>query len=847
MPGPSSLHFRLSASAQRIIADLTYVEIPEDGVIDAQEMEALGFTRDSFEAAGILPGQMISEDEALLFAVTHLAFKNAFEYGEMLTVGDHSVNRATIEKSILQYNQNADRYAKEGRGFSAFSSMMMAVKLSKNLEEEALSRSANPIADTQQAALSTKAALDFLLVDYSIDVSDKIEFVRVKTQWIKDNGVGKNPEIQFAFDFHTYTALNPDFSFALGLMENPSRFGDLSEYLLDYLQDYSFNITPTATPFESLGAESAVWIAEQIGDASFLPQVDLEYRKATLTLAAGLCQAGLSREKSVLLAKDFSVEVKGGRDSEVKIATMATLTRMGVDFDSAKEMTLSARTLAEQSHSTHTFSADSLNYTALQLWDKGVDDPADIKAILSVLNRYGLDGAILSICDKEQLLKFKTQGVVKAFLAITEHYTLDPKSYGDGTFAFPILAESLNRIHDRNVGLDKTDAMRREIASKMSPLMAYRLLAEGGESLYTSSYQKVVKGFSSKVGQDKIGTWLSKQDRRGEYINEFMLILARFDNLDLIKSGASEFIPVILSLLGDSSVIDMGQAARLVSIFSALFPKMSFAQKERMQAIFSRGISERHSKSEYAGSLAYMLRTVADKNNKDLPPALSKLAATLPALDNPKVPVDEWLKGETPTLTAKLYFYSDERWFGESVKHYLSKGFKREPKELIARGRKSSSTVTLMREQNHVQQKIILTNDPNDDRVASLNDPEIDIIVHRGHSYHLNKTFPTEIDLSPSSTKLIFGGSCGSYGDMSSSGFLATYGHHLLMSDSNTGEGAVNNAVLLAVFDGVSKGKTDWNDYRLQNFISKRGIKAPNDPSVLVGRYISDFMEWEPA
>ena len=845
MPNPSDLRFPLSAAAQRIIADITYPELAEDGVIDAQEMQEQEFTRDTFEAAGILPGQKVSGEAALLIANSQLSPDQYDRYDNL--AADHLLNRQSVEESVVLYGKTAARYAKEGKYFSAFSSMMAAVKLSKNLEEAASSEGGDPKIDAKQAALSTQKALDYLLADPSIKASGKMEFARVKAQWIKENGSGKNPDIQFAVDLQSFTALKPDLSFALGLMKNDSRFGEVLDYLPDYLRAYSVEIDPQATSFDAIPVENAVWIAEQIGDAAFLSGMGFEYRKATLALAAGLHQAGLSREKAVVTAKDFSVEVKGGRDPEMKMATVAILARMGVDFDSAKELALSARVMAEQSHSTHVFEDDSLAYAAQEVWATGIHDPADLKGVLSVLNRYGIDGSMVSICTKEELLSFKSRGVVDAFLAITERYTLDPKSQGQGSYIFSQLAESLNHIHDRNVGLDKTDAMRTEIASKMSPLMAYRLLAQGGEDLYTSSYQKVMKGFNSKVKQEDLGKWLSTQDRRGEHLSDFMQILARFDDLDLIKAAPAEFTPALLDLVEVSWQLDSGKAARLVSVFGALLPKMSFVQKERMQTIFSQGISDPRSELEYSGSLAYILRSVAETQNKNILPALSKLAASLPALHTPKVPIDEWLKGETPTLTAKLYFYSDERWFGESVNHYISKGFKRDDAEMEAKRMDGKTTISLVREQNGIKQKIILTNDPMDNRVASLNDPEIDIIVHRGHSYHLEKTFPIAIDVSTASTKLIFGGSCGSYGDMSSSEFLQTYGKHLLMSDSDTGEGAVNNAVLLEVFDGVAKGKTEWSDYRLQGFVSKRGLKPPNDPSVLAGRYISDFIKWEPA
>jgi len=93
------------------------------------------------------------------------------------------------------------------------------------------------------------------------------------------------------------------------------------------------------------------------------------------------------------------------------------------------------------------------------------------------------------------------------------------------------------------------------------------------------------------------------------------------------------------------------------------------------------------------------------------------------------------------------------------------------------------------------------------------------MIVHRGHSYHVDKTLPN-ID---SETKLIFLGSCGGYKEISN--IIGKSKDAQVISTKGKGTGIINDPLLKLLNNEILEGK----DIKWQEFWQKAQNKFNNN------------------
>lgn len=208
---------------------------------------------------------------------------------------------------------------------------------------------------------------------------------------------------------------------------------------------------------------------------------------------------------------------------------------------------------------------------------------------------------------------------------------------------------------------------------------------------------------------------------------------------------------------------------------------------------------------------AYMLRHLFERE-RPLGAAAKALAGELPALPASRPAFEEWLADGI--VTAHMVFYPNELWYGESIKFFEKQGFAPRA-DLVAELGLEASAIVLERERHGAKQRLIITQ--NDDKVPYR--------------------------VPDDRTMLVVGGSCGSYGAMTNEDFLLRYGQHYLIADADTGEGLVNNYVMLLLLDGITTKKTDWKDYRLHIY-EKRAIRPPTDIGFRMGAYSRAFAQW---
>ena len=123
--------------------------------------------------------------------------------------------------------------------------------------------------------------------------------------------------------------------------------------------------------------------------------------------------------------------------------------------------------------------------------------------------------------------------------------------------------------------------------------------------------------------------------------------------------------------------------------------------------------------------------------------------------------------------------------------------------------------------------------------LESINNPNIDIIAHRGHSFHLTMdTFTRHI--SSNANKLLYLGSCGSFGSVSE--LQKQFPNAYFISDEDTGRGSDNHRILLGIMRNMAQGERNWDTIK-QNTYQRitgepRGIIWPNEKSLLLYNFI---------
>ena len=313
----------------------------------------------------------------------------------------------------------------------------------------------------------------------------------------------------------------------------------------------------------------------------------------------------------------------------------------------------------------------------------------------------------------------------------------------------------------------------------------------------------------------------------------------------MLRSGA----PVFAGLVADriATGLEPEGIALLRPFVRATFAKLEPELRGRLERALleaaagttaaqrSAVASESRVPSASGAVCAFLLRDLYE-SGAPLAPNTHSYAAALPAIKPIGVPTKQWLADGA--LTVRLFFYPDEKSIDATRAALVAKGFKRNNGYAKAHGLRPGKDTVLERTKGGVVQRVILSMDADErTKRAALRQPGVDIIAHRGHSYHLEETFPPDAELDNTHIKLIIGGSCGSLESMTRQKFLMAYGKHRLVADADTGEGAINDAVLLKILDSVAAGKTAWDRMGLESLEQERGIVAPDDPVFAALRY----------
>ncbi len=376
----------------------------------------------------------------------------------------------------------------------------------------------------------------------------------------------------------------------------------------------------------------------------------------------------------------------------------------------------------------------------------------------------------------------------------------------------------LNALHEGELRERGTDKIRAEMIKLMPPEVTYAIIGAGSDALFTSTYLLLIERLKATAGG--VRQWLG--DNPKDYA-AFFATLTRFGQMDVLLDTADLAVGVIES--------DFSNTADLVSKASRDV-KMVVEILRKGDPVLCARIEKRLLDHREVPAVAFMLRQAFQANVLQGKEAIA-VAERYPPIVGNAPPTKRWLADGT--VSAKLFYFPDERSFEESITFFTNAGFS-------VSGDKKKQAV-LERTYKGTKVRLVLSKDPEEERESAFDSKRFDIVAARCHSFHFHQVFVPTAKPDDDNPQLLFGGSCGSFRSMTSPGFLETYGRQLHMSDQNTGEGPVNDQVILRTVFGIAEGKTKWADFGYDK-IGNKGLVLPDDPAHLAHAYAVSFEQW---
>ncbi len=339
-------------------------------------------------------------------------------------------------------------------------------------------------------------------------------------------------------------------------------------------------------------------------------------------------------------------------------------------------------------------------------------------------------------------------------------------------------ANLINEMHDLQGANGGGDSHRKAIIAGLPDKTTLNLLAEATDELYNSTYLLMLANVRSKNAD--VGAWIRDQSPTKEQLAGVCNTLSRFRQTDVIAQAGDLFADALADGLSASYYGWGASPARYIPLALAVLRTGSVAAKTKLEASLIAKCVAKDGSHAYA---AMVLRTAFDEGLTKSP-----VAAALPARPTLEAPVGEWLADGAVTSVLFCYTESGGSDPGGIAAFYEKSGFGEVVGRAAPFGLNKKQTRVFEKTVAGVIQRIVITTDATRDRDEVIRDKGVDIVVHRGHSYQLYKTFPANVTSDPEGKrKLLFGGSCSSFGSMTSSGFQAAYGEHLILSDADTG------------------------------------------------------------
>ncbi len=375
-----------------------------------------------------------------------------------------------------------------------------------------------------------------------------------------------------------------------------------------------------------------------------------------------------------------------------------------------------------------------------------------------------------------------------------------------------LFINEINALHT-----EKSDVIRFKKIEFLSPTELYYLAVLGEEEMYTSSFVSgIYPRIFSKMRIPRSDTLLHLVSQ--DYYKKFIKIAAAYNKLDDFLSrmdsrDAETLMKRFVSKLDETNTLEdaVDIADSYASIYNGSIRKLILNKVEQE---LQRCELENQKRGQVIYGLLYTIFTSLDSTNK------KTMSASLNIPPVFELPYKSMRDSITGTIAMQLFFYGDKDGnvvFNAFLNKFSNPMWKitRKPQWVEVTSIKGMP-ITIFANLP-LDETFELDEKSQDSLIAYLNDNHIhpSIVVHRGHSYYLNRT----IEKMPSSAKLVLLGSCGGYQKLHDVLAISPGAH--IISSKQIGTGIINQGLINTISEQLRLGK-DLNWPEIWNNLSTR-------------------------
>ncbi len=369
-----------------------------------------------------------------------------------------------------------------------------------------------------------------------------------------------------------------------------------------------------------------------------------------------------------------------------------------------------------------------------------------------------------------------------------------------------LLNRSLNFVRRLDELHETKDTLRFQSTDSLSATALYYIMVFGQDEIYTSSFIGTFKRMIQRMGPIK-GNQLM-DSLHYDHFRTFIRMCAGYNTLSsflatMDDNARNTLMSRFIAGLGNGREEDLDDAVDVADAFGSINDPalLSFLQKK---------VKENYDLSKTAANKKGMaiysiLAKLIEGNNKSGSDAGAEAASS--GLDLPpinKVPFGE-LTNDSGIVYQQVFFYGDKD--GKDAYESFLDVFKKDKNWNVAHNM-LWTTISSTTGKKVVIYANLPLEEPNDELSITRLSQYLDslnihpnIIIHRGHSYHL----ATSLTHLTRSTKIVILGSCGGYHNLALVLDRSPDAH--IISSKQTGVRAVNEPIIKALNQDLQAGK----------------------------------------
>jgi hypothetical protein len=361
---------------------------------------------------------------------------------------------------------------------------------------------------------------------------------------------------------------------------------------------------------------------------------------------------------------------------------------------------------------------------------------------------------------------------------------------------------SLHAVEDERVRFRRLEGL--------SPQELYYLIVLGEDEIYTSSYLNVYKRIFQRMNVPRGDSLLLSVN--GDYFRKFIKMAAGYNTLNdflgkMDRDNATTTMKAFVIKLEDTKELE--ESVDVADSYSSIIDKNKELAKyilEQVKWNYDRNVQNNNKRGVVIYNLLKILFESADTSKKmnlseklGIPPVYSVDRALL--------------TDDTGRVVQQVFFYGDEDKDGQnSFINFMAMFRGRAEWKIADNPNWVSISSTKGKPVMIFANKPLLGDDDPDQKAQEKLGEYLEaknlkptIVIHRGHSYHLQYTLR---QLAPSA-RIVVLGSCGGYNNLNEVLSVCEDAH--IISSKQVGSKTVNEPILQAINNSLVAGKNiDW-------------------------------------